>query len=404
MKARTCAMALLLGTAVLGVSSAAASSMAPPIVVKPGFTVAPFSGFWAGMPPFASPKFGVINAPFGGPHPPLMFVAELSPAGAQVSIVQPNGWHFPYTVPKFPSGAAGVDIDGPISNSPGMTMGIYGGPPMMYVAEVTAGPNGVDQIFPGGAWMPFGGPLAMPGYAALAIDRTPGWFYGGLMYVSDWGADQSDGILQILPNGAPVPFVPLPGQDPRYMTFDAKGGATGFGPGSLWYSSFSTGAIASVLPNGAPMPPLAVLNPGVEGLSFALGDGCFGKDLYVANLPLGTIDVIDPLGNVTPFASGFPGAAHLLFVNQGPFAINAKPTLYVLDGIDSVWVITPIPQACPADFDGNGAVDGADLAILLGAWGPCFGIPCPPDMDSNSMVDGADSAILLGAWGGCPGC
>ena len=29
------------------------------------------------------------------------------------------------------------------------------------------------------------------------------------------------------------------------------------------------------------------------------------------------------------------------------------------------------PPACPPDLDGSGGVDGADLATLLGAWGPC---------------------------------
>lgn len=55
----------------------------------------------------------------------------------------------------------------------------------------------------------------------------------------------------------------------------------------------------------------------------------------------------------------------------------------------------------------DGAVDGADLAYLLGEWGSNVGsladlvgsetfMP-PPD----GLVDGADLAVLLGAWGGC---
>jgi hypothetical protein len=52
--------------------------------------------------------------------------------------------------------------------------------------------------------------------------------------------------------------------------------------------------------------------------------------------------------------------------------------------------------ACPADLDGNGNVDGADLAILLGGWGGLGG-----DIDGNGITDGADLAVLLGAWGPC---
>ena len=53
---------------------------------------------------------------------------------------------------------------------------------------------------------------------------------------------------------------------------------------------------------------------------------------------------------------------------------------------------------CPADLDGNGVVDGADLAILLGGWGGS-GVA---DIDASGVVDAADLALLLGAWGACP--
>ncbi len=53
----------------------------------------------------------------------------------------------------------------------------------------------------------------------------------------------------------------------------------------------------------------------------------------------------------------------------------------------------------PADLDGDGAVNGADLAVLLAAWGPC---PpkgsCPADLDGSGAVDGGDLAALLSAW------
>jgi hypothetical protein len=53
---------------------------------------------------------------------------------------------------------------------------------------------------------------------------------------------------------------------------------------------------------------------------------------------------------------------------------------------------------CPEDLDGNGVIDGADLATLLGAWGT--NNPAA-DIDDNGTVDGADLATLLGAWGPC---
>lgn len=55
---------------------------------------------------------------------------------------------------------------------------------------------------------------------------------------------------------------------------------------------------------------------------------------------------------------------------------------------------------CPADLSGDGVVNAADLARLLGAWGPCPG--CPPDLTGDGAVNAADLAIVLGAWGPCP--
>ncbi len=56
--------------------------------------------------------------------------------------------------------------------------------------------------------------------------------------------------------------------------------------------------------------------------------------------------------------------------------------------------------SAPADLDGDGQVGAADLAILLGNWGPCVncGI-CPADLDGDCAVGPADLAILLGNWG-----
>ena len=55
---------------------------------------------------------------------------------------------------------------------------------------------------------------------------------------------------------------------------------------------------------------------------------------------------------------------------------------------------------CPADLDGNGTVDGADLTIVLSDWG-CTGDDCVGDLDGSSQVDGADLTIILSAWGDC---
>ncbi|MDA0802466.1 MAG: M14 family zinc carboxypeptidase [Planctomycetota bacterium] len=54
-------------------------------------------------------------------------------------------------------------------------------------------------------------------------------------------------------------------------------------------------------------------------------------------------------------------------------------------------------SGCPSsegDLNGDGSVNGADLALLLGAWGNS----AAGDLDGNGSTDGADLALLLGAW------
>jgi hypothetical protein len=56
-------------------------------------------------------------------------------------------------------------------------------------------------------------------------------------------------------------------------------------------------------------------------------------------------------------------------------------------------VVRPLPPTS-SDLDGDGSVGGADLAILLAAWGGGG----PADLDGDGSVGGADLAILLADW------
>lgn len=59
-------------------------------------------------------------------------------------------------------------------------------------------------------------------------------------------------------------------------------------------------------------------------------------------------------------------------------------------------------ECCLGDLNGDGEVEAADLAILLGSWGPCLGCPgCPADFNCDGVVEAFDLAILLGNWGPC---
>lgn len=62
------------------------------------------------------------------------------------------------------------------------------------------------------------------------------------------------------------------------------------------------------------------------------------------------------------------------------------------------------PLPCPADLDGDGAVDVSDLLAMLAAWGTTPPGPpgTPPDLDGSGIVDVGDLLAVLGAWGDCP--
>jgi glucose/arabinose dehydrogenase len=101
---------------------------------------------------------------------------------------------------------------------------------------------------------------------------------------------------------------------------------------------------------------------------------------------------------ITPSIDGFT-------VNQfASFGEDANGEIYIVDhgSTTAGQIFKIIPAAgeveCvepnPADLDGNGIVDAADLSILLGGWGgPGLG-----DLDGNGIIDAADLSILLGFW------
>ena len=78
---------------------------------------------------------------------------------------------------------------------------------------------------------------------------------------------------------------------------------------------------------------------------------------------------------------------------------TGRPNFAVIDG-NQYFVVSagPGPNPCPADLNGDSAVDGQDLGVLLGSWAG----PGAADLNGDGAVDGQDLGILLGAWGSCP--
>lgn len=98
-----------------------------------------------------------------------------------------------------------------------------------------------------------------------------------------------------------------------------------------------------------------------------------------------------------PIASGFTNSIGEVTLHVPQGLTKGNPEFVVrawsdrIDSVDARIAVVDIP----ADFDGDGQVNGTDLAMLLGAWGT---MNADFDLDGNEMIDGADLAMLLGAW------
>jgi len=82
-------------------------------------------------------------------------------------------------------------------------------------------------------------------------------------------------------------------------------------------------------------------------------------------------------------------------MNQSP-ALAADGSLLVA-GTGALHRYWTAPCA-EADLDCDGVVNGIDLGVLLGAWGPCAGPSCAGDLNRDGSVNGIDLGALLGAW------
>ena len=102
-------------------------------------------------------------------------------------------------------------------------------------------------------------------------------------------------------------------------------------------------------------------------------------------------------GGATSAAGGFVLTGTIGQPDAGPVAMAGGFTL-------AGGFLAGSGPPCPAaDLNGDCVVNGADLGLLLGAWGLCPK-PCPPscpaDLNGDCEVFGADLGLLLGQWTG----
>lgn len=85
------------------------------------------------------------------------------------------------------------------------------------------------------------------------------------------------------------------------------------------------------------------------------------------------------------------GDNNMIAVRGYDFTVSGDPRILLFQ--------VGFENPCPADLTGDGQVDAADIATLLGDWGA--GTGSASDLDGSGSVDAADLAIVLGAWGAC---
>jgi formylglycine-generating enzyme required for sulfatase activity len=72
----------------------------------------------------------------------------------------------------------------------------------------------------------------------------------------------------------------------------------------------------------------------------------------------------------------------------------------ILATLLAITVAAPAPaQSCVGDLNDDGVINGADLGLLLNAWGSCS--TCAADLDNDEAVDGQDLGVLLNNWEAC---
>ena len=72
----------------------------------------------------------------------------------------------------------------------------------------------------------------------------------------------------------------------------------------------------------------------------------------------------------------------------------------VFEPISSVATKVVLPD-CQADLNGDGVVNGADLGLMLAAWGTPGSPGVDSDLNHDGTTNGADLGLLLAAWGPC---
>ncbi|MCA9291406.1 MAG: hypothetical protein KDA25_09770 [Phycisphaerales bacterium] len=150
------------------------------------------------------------------------------------------------------------------------------------------------------------------------------------------------------------------------------------------------------------IPPIGFTNAGFEAVQaspvgYTYPDGQYWDDTFYA-IPPGATSAVTTLYFQTTSKEYIEFLRdHNVTNDTGQIAYDMWEAYGKSAPVDMDVVKIELGAANPADLDGNGIVNAADLAILLAQWGRCKG--CSADFDGDGMVGPTDLAFLLANWG-----
>jgi hypothetical protein len=222
--------------------------------------------------------------------------------------------------------------------------------------------------------------------------------------------DVNDQLLTVLSDGKIIPYDrrlnPLPAMEipSEVILFGDRFLATSPADGSMYITSQESPGVYHLIPATQRAGfDVELIGDGVlaapTGLSVGDGDCVFVTDSTGAT----KVFCRDPdtgawVENREHPLAALEGAAGIQMARS---RTNFEPELHAIPAYDNFLPeeFAPVDLGCFADLDDDGVVDGADLGILLGAWGPQG--ETVADLTGDGIVDGADLGLLLGEWGDC---
>jgi subtilisin family serine protease len=267
-----------------------------------------------------------------------------------------------------------------------------------HVAGIVAARGNDAQGVAGVAW----NVKLMPVTVLSGCSGTTAWLAAGIIWAVDHGATVLNASLQYSVENQVLRDAIAYAMADGAIVVAAAGntGTNGVAVPARWPEVVAVGSIDSMgtpASNTAVGPQLDLAAPGVSILS-TIEPGAYG-------LKSGT-------SMAAPFVSGTfalmrAAAPTIAARDLAPIVIETAVDIST-PGFDNrtghgrldaaAAVREARRRAGLGDLNGDAAIDGNDLGLLLAAWGPCS-IACAADLTDDGTVNGDDLGVMLGNWG-----